>query len=146
MLLASAGPEAPERKVPAAQPVRDPHDDHGALAQRGQRLFTGDDALEARMVGHTETLPVEAHRCANCHSSSTTPKHADLDFAPLLSKQTLGTRLGRRGGPPSVYDAASFCRLVREGIDPAHVMISQAMPRYRLDDRECEELWAYLML
>lgn len=113
---------------------------------RGKQLFHGEQPVEARMVGHTEALPAAAYRCANCHSSSSMPPRADPDFAPLLGKHTLTARVGRRGGPPSAYDVKSFCRLVRDGIDPAHVMISQAMPRYRLGDRECEALWAYLML
>lgn len=113
--------------------------------ERGRRLFAGEQAVEARMVGHTDPLPAEAYRCVNCHSSSSTPPRTDLDFAPVLSKLTLTTRIARRGGPPSAYEPTSFCRLVRDGVDPAHVMISQAMPRYRLSDRECEALWTYLM-
>jgi hypothetical protein len=114
--------------------------------EQGRQLFMGEQPVDARMVGHTAPLPAQAYRCDNCHSSSTTRPRAEPDFAPLLSKQTLTQRITRRGGPPSSYDAKVFCKVLRDGIDPAYVMINQAMPRYRLNDRECETLWTYLML
>ena len=51
----------------------------------------------------------------------------------------------RRGGPPSAYDAASLCELLREGIDPAWVMVRQEMPRYAATDAQCIALWAFLV-
>jgi Cytochrome c len=114
--------------------------------ERGRQLFTGEQQVDARMAGHSDLLPPQAYRCVNCHSASTTRPRADQDFAPLLARPTLTQPVARRGGPASVYDIKKFCRLTRDGIDPAHVMISQAMPRYGMSDQQCEDLWAYLML
>jgi hypothetical protein len=33
---------------------------------------------------------------------------------------------------------------MREGIDPAWVVIPQTMPRYAFTDQECGALWAFL--
>lgn len=125
LLLAAVGPTSP--------------------LERGRLLFVGELPNEARMVGHSELLPPRAARCSNCHSQVALRRTADeQDFAPLLGKQTLTQPRARRGGPASRYDQAALCKLLRQGIDPAHVMISQAMPRYTLTSADCEALWIFL--
>jgi hypothetical protein len=111
----------------------------------GSRLYRGEAALTARMTGHTETLPLEAVRCTNCHRRESQPpvEPATENFGPPLGGG-LARPTARRGGPPSRYDAKALCRLLRDGIDPAYVMIPQTMPRYTMNDRECEALWAFL--
>lgn len=67
--------------------------------------------------------------------------------APLrteLSAATLLTPLARRGGPASSYDRDRFCRAVREGVDSAYVTLPQAMPRFALDDAQCDALWRFV--
>ena len=116
------------------------------LVAQGQKLYTGESQLSARMVGHTQVLPQEAVRCVNCHQrESDPPREATENFGPRLGPSGLTKPSPRRGGPPSVYDARSLCRVLRDGIDPAHVMIPQTMPRYTLSDAECEALWSYLV-
>lgn len=112
--------------------------------ERGRALFQGELTLTARMVGHADALPQEAVRCRNCHSKQPSAGEAAQDFAPALNARTLQTALPRRGGPASKYDVNALCRVLREGVDPAHVMIQQAMPRYSLSDGECEALWSFL--
>ena len=112
--------------------------------ERGRALFHAELPLTARMVGHSDMLPQDAVRCRNCHSKQPGTGDAAQDFAPLLNAHTLRSALARRGGPPSRYDARALCQVLREGIDPAHVMIQQAMPRYSVSDAECEALWTYL--
>ena len=115
--------------------------------ERGRELFHGELPLTARMVGHTDTLPQQAVRCRNCHSHSQQPAlggDAAQDFAPLLNARTLLSPSPRRGGPASKYEREGLCKLLREGVDPAHVMIQQAMPRYSVSDADCEALWTYL--
>ena len=115
--------------------------------ERGRELFEAELPLSARMVGHTDALPQQAARCRNCHSKQALAAgDAAQDFAPQLNASTLQRALPRRGGPPSKYDLKALCRLVREGVDPAHVMIQQAMPRYTMSEADCEALWIYLTL
>lgn len=121
------------------------HERHDRLLL-GQALFEGsppqpDRQLAGRIAGHDRDLPPEAARCANCHTS--TPGTAG--FGPALHAGTLVQALARRGGPPSTYEEASLCRLLREGIDPAWVMVNQAMPRYDATDAQCAALWAWLV-
>jgi len=123
--------------------------------EQGLQLFHGGVPLTARLLGHDEPLPPEAVRCENCHrleSDPSPPEKSGGTAAPLV--ETVGPKLGpsslttpveRRGGPASVYTAEAFCRLLRQGLDPAQVMIPQLMPRYTLSDAECNALWTYLI-
>lgn len=109
-----------------------------ALRSQGLALYLGQAPLPAQLRGHEEALPGHAARCSNCHEGAQ-PIGPRLDAAWLAQPQA------RRGGPPSRYDAASLCRLLREGIDPAKVLVSRAMPRYTLTDSDCAALWAHLL-
>lgn len=111
----------------------------------GARLFSGRAPLAAQLAGRDLALPVSASRCTNCHRhDGPAPAASTAGFGPVLTAAALRTRQPRRGGPPSAYDEASFCRLLRTGIDPAHVLIDQRMPRYAATDAECAALWTYL--
>src|SRR5438552_11660344 len=113
----------------------------------GRAWFTGTRPLTARLAGHGLDLPQMAVRCTNCHrhEGDRCPGAASSqDFAPALGPARLTRPLRRRGGPPSTYDLAGLCRLLRTGVDPAFVMIAQAMPRYVFTDEECGDLWAFL--
>ena len=109
----------------------------------GQRLFAGDTPLVARMVGHHDVLPDMATRCSNCHQ--TQAKVAVPGFAPTLSASSLLTDTARRGGPASHFDAKALCQVLRNGIDPAGVMVNQSMPRYEVTDAQCQSMWVFLV-
>lgn len=119
---------------------------------RGQALFVGAEPLRGTIHGHQNALPAHAARCVNCHapgSSSATLQPAsaapaNTSFAPLLTATYLLGPIARRGGPPSAYDEATFCRALRTGIDPAYVIVSRSMPRYTLSDADCGALWQHL--
>ena len=106
--------------------------------QRGHTLYR-EGVLRARLAGDDSALPGLATRCSNCHEPN-----AQGAFAPVLNAATLTQAQARRGGPPSHYDEASLCKLLREGIDPAWVQIPRVMPRYEIDDQDCKALWRYL--
>jgi hypothetical protein len=82
-------------------------------------------------------LPTDATRCVNCHSRGSA-------LGPPLTHASLTSEQRRRGGPASRYEQASFCALLRTGIDPAHVLIARVMPRYELDAASCQALWSYV--
>lgn len=122
--------------------------DDGASALRGERLFGGEAALPARIIGQDFALPAQASRCVNCHgpargNAPSSPANAP-GVAPALTRATLAEPLRRRGGPPSRYDAASLCTLLRSGVDPAHVIILRTMPRYEITDADCRSVWLHL--
>ena len=110
----------------------------------GQQLFAGQQPLVAHMQGHTQALPRDAARCINCHTAPGVRAENQRSFGPRLDSAQLLKLQARRGGPPSRYDTAALCRALREGIDPAGVVLPTAMPRYRIDDAGCRTLWAYL--
>ncbi|HXI60327.1 MAG TPA: hypothetical protein VNO55_29885 [Polyangia bacterium] len=109
-------------------------------ATLGQALFTGARPLAAHVAGQDFALPQDAVACTNCHQGQ--PPNV---FGPPLTRATLTRARARRGGPASVYDDARFCRALRDGIDPALVVIPQTMPRYAFSDPQCRALWAFLL-
>ena len=118
----------------------------GGTAGDARTSGAGDVAsvLPGRLAGHASDLPPQATRCVNCHAAGGAAAPATAAFGPSLGPATLTRAVSRRGGPPSRYDAASLCRLLRDGIDPAWVMVDAAMPRYAVSDAQCEALWARL--
>jgi hypothetical protein len=118
------------------------------LRAAGAGLFRGEPPLPATLAGHSEALPAIATRCSNCHQpgqrSPAVPEPAAA-VAPRLTGAGLARRQSRRGGPPSAYDAAALCRLLRTGADPALVVVNPLMPRYAASAAQCDALWAYLL-
>ena len=113
-----------------------------APAATGRRMFFGDASLQGAIVGHPEALPPRLVACANCHVGTAGPTAAS--YGPRLEGTRLTEMRGRRGGPPSAFSPASFCRMLRTGVDPASILITRQMPRYTLDDNQCLGLWHYL--
>ena len=125
-----------------------------ALEHQGKDLFGGAVPLKARLAGHDSTLPASVVRCQNCHRVSDAPPAASAagpstgpadKLGPVLNRRNLTEFRQRRGGPFSNYDTERFCRVLRDGIDPAYVMLPSTMPRYTLTKQECQALWAYLV-
>lgn len=110
----------------------------------GCHMFFGETPLQGAVVEHGRPLPPEVVVCANCHLEDTRSISGGSG-APFLSRSMLTEPLRRRGGPPSQFSAASFCRLLRTGVDPVYIVISRKMPRYVLDDEQCLDLWQYLL-
>lgn len=117
----------------------------------GRQLYRGDAPLSGTITGHAQPLPTMATRCINCHSRDSVARSPAVSasgaqpFAPLLTRERLLDPIPRRGGPPSRYELATFCRLLRTGIDPAYMLIPRQMPRYAIDDAQCQALWTYLV-
>jgi hypothetical protein len=114
------------------------------LVARGERLFNGAEPLAGTLSGHSAPLPGAATRCIQCHAGPGKSTAAVSGFAPPLDRRQLREVLPRRGGPPVAYERASFCRTLRTGIDPAHVALPRAMPRFDADEGQCAALWDYL--
>ncbi|HET9643435.1 MAG TPA: hypothetical protein VFP68_08775 [Burkholderiaceae bacterium] len=113
-------------------------------AGTGEALYAGDLPIGARLRGDAQLLPPTATRCINCHEAGPGQAPSSRTYAPRLDRETLLHPLARRGGPQSAYDEPSFCRAVREGIDPANMLLRRSMPQYAADDAQCESLWRFL--
>lgn len=119
--------------------------------QRGDALFNGrgdvngrnKEVFHGRIREHDDDLPPETVRCVNCHGAS----GASLTGkgAPHLDRAFLEDFRQRRGGPPSRYDQPAFCKLLRTGVDPAHILIAREMPTYTIDEAQCASLWLFLL-
>jgi hypothetical protein len=117
-------------------------DQSSESARRGYALFHGEEALIGKIRGHDEGLPPEAVRCSNCHEA--TSGRSTRVAAPHVDRSLLLEYRQRRGGPPSRYDAASFCKLLRTGADPVFIVIAREMPVYDLNEAQCNSLWTFL--
>ncbi len=120
-----------------------------SATERGRRLFNGELPLIARVTGHASPLPPEAGRCVNCHAAGSAGPIAAASastrsFGPVITAAMLTQAIARRGGPPSRYDEAAFCRMLASGVDPAYVIIPRNMPRYEVSAADCHGLWTYL--
>jgi len=109
----------------------------------GERLFDGTEPLVGTLADHATPLAAVAARCTQCHAGPRRDPTVPT-FGPVLDRQHLREAWSRRGGPPVAYDLASFCRVMRLGIDPAHVVLPRAMPRFAIDDERCKALWQHL--
>lgn len=111
--------------------------------RRGENIFLGNEHPPARIAGHQDPLPPQVARCVNCHAPSH-PAPATAESAPPLTRTALLQTRARRGGPMFSYERESFCSTVRSGIDPEHVILNRAMPRFDMDDEQCLALWLFL--
>lgn len=117
----------------------------------GRVIYTTGEAVSGRAVrarvAGGDALPASLLPCVNCHGhdgrgvaeGGVTPSQITwLDLTkPYLSKAANGRRR-------PAYDARSFGRAVRAGIDPAGNRLSAAMPRYEFSAAEFRDLIAYL--
>lgn len=119
----------------------------------GRKLYTGQLPVTAQLRGQDIALPPMASRCVNCHSNAasqasgktnTATDKLAQNFGPALEAGVLRNRQSRRGGPASSYELGSFCRVLRTGIDPAHILISRNMPVFQINDEQCSALWQFL--
>lgn len=93
-------------------------------------------AIEARLEGSSASFDASLFACSGCHGTSGEGRReggtlaADIRFSRLSAA-------GR-------YDEKLFCRALVEGIDPQSAELARAMPRYGLEEGECDALWRYL--
>lgn len=110
------------------------------LNDSGCQIFNGQRAISAHLRGDDQPLPAWTTRCINCHAAAQTTGAA---FAPPLTRESLISAVRRRGGPPSAYDQASLCYALRDGIDPAHIVLRKSMPLFEVSDADCAALWQF---
>jgi len=111
--------------------------------ERGENIYLGKESTPARIAGHQDPLPPKFTRCINCHASGRTVS-GNTESAPSLSRASLLQTQARRGGPAFAYERISFCATLRSGVDPEHVVLNRAMPRFDMDNEQCLALWLYL--
>jgi hypothetical protein len=109
----------------------------------GFALYHGYLPLHGRITGHDSELPGVAARCVNCHDAVRSDVAPAIVIAPL-TKASLAEPVSRRGGPPTVYAENSFCSLLRDGVDPALVIVNRTMPRFEITQSNCHALWRYV--
>jgi len=110
---------------------------------QGENIFLGRESVAAKISGHQESLPPQVARCINCHAPAQSTSTL-RESAPALSSAWLQQARARRGGPAFAYGKESFCMTLRSGVDPEHVILNRAMPRFDISNEQCLALWLYL--
>jgi hypothetical protein len=113
-----------------------------APSARGEAIYGGSTALNARIAGHSDVLPAVATACINCHAVNATA--ADNSAAPSILDGALARVQSRRNGPPGNYDAQRLCHALRSSTDPLQIRLPARMPRYDIGDEDCVALWQFL--
>jgi ABC-type branched-subunit amino acid transport system substrate-binding protein len=118
--------------------------------RRGKQIYhegRGRGSIAAVLSGPAVTAAGPSFPCSNCHlaeGSGTTEagvRSADITFA-TLAKEFRGTRASGRAHPPYTEDGLKVAIL--GGHDPAGQPLHEAHPRYQMDERDLEDLVAYL--
>ena len=112
----------------------------GAARAEGEAIYERAQAVVAKVNG--ETVMAGAARCANCHGDLGEGRREGVLVAVPLQRSALMQSHSRRGGPPSAYGRASFCRSLRSGVDPrsagrrhAALRFKRSVPRFALELR-----------
>jgi hypothetical protein len=105
----------------------------------GCSIFSGQQAVKAHLRDHDYPLPAGTSQCINCHGQT----EVAPAFALPLTRSYLLDSKSRRGGPPIRYNQVVFCRVLKDGVDPAGVLLYKSMPHYELSDTECAALWRF---
>jgi len=113
--------------------------------QRGEDLYQGKEPLRGKVRGQDDLLPPEATRCVNCHNPASRDRLSGRP-SPRIDGDWLTKARQRHGGPPSSYNQALFCKLLRSGTDPVYVLVAREMPIYEIDDDQCASLWTFLTM
>ena len=127
----------------------------GALSpaeKRGREIYLHGRSTAGRTIGALfgagEAAEIDASviPCASCHGpdgrgvAEGTVVPSDIRWS-VLSKIFVAAE-GERRRP--AYDTTTLTRAVREAVDAAGTPLTAIMPRYRFDDRDLDDLLAYL--
>lgn len=115
-----------------------------AMSDVGEKLYSGEIELHATLGTGRDEISADAAKCVNCHGKDGKGIAESGIRGSDIRRSVLTKVTGRRGGPPVPYSEATFCDALRLGHDAAGVVLSRAMPRYRVSSAECRALWNYL--
>jgi len=115
-----------------------------AVSSQGEALYYGVVPLSGRISGQTLQLPARVLACVRCHEGRGGQAGGELQPGVDLLGGWLSQIRSRRNGPASQYTPATFCRALRNGIDPVSVVLAIQMPRFDISDQDCNALWNYL--
>ncbi|MFQ5451823.1 MAG: ABC transporter substrate-binding protein [Nitrospinaceae bacterium] len=117
---------------------------------RGKRVYTlgeGTQTVKAYLSGPEIEAPAKNFPCIQCHKENGTGAREggvlapDITFANLKTPVS-GLRPTGRTHPP--YNEKLLVRAIRKGIDPAGNPLQPAMPRYIINQKDLDDLIAYL--
>lgn len=134
--MKKALPAATVILLPALYLFGQPGKPDAAWASRFFRSGESPRPIEAQIEGSPQTFEATLFACAGCHGGSGEGRReggtltADIRFGRLQKRRA--------------YTEESFCRALRQGLDPAGQPLARAMPRYLLEPEQCGALWQHL--
>ncbi len=123
-----------------------------ASEERGRAIYFGEkgsalDTAEVQIGDLKTKLPARTFPCASCHgrtgagNAERGAQPSQINRDALTRPYTVKEASGRKRPP---YTSSSFRNAVRGGKDPASNLLSEAMPRYGLTDKQLADVWAFL--
>lgn len=122
----------------------------GEAEMRGKRIYVtgqGEHAILARLIGPGIDAPATGFPCIQCHKEGGEGAREGGVLAPDITRDNLTidhSGIRRTGRQHLPYDDATLKRAIRDGVDPAGNALHPAMPRYKFDETDLEDLIAYL--
>lgn len=119
---------------------------------RGKAIYFGErgSALEraaARIADMDVDLSAQSFPCASCHGEKG-GGNSERGVVPSNLSRDVLTRpydvAGQSGRTRPAYTREKFARAVRTGVDSGGSSLDQAMPRFKLTERDTADLWAFL--
>lgn len=115
----------------------------------GARLFEGTETLQARAYRSGVELGPAANRCTNCHQSAAGDRVSGAGSRAVTAERiripaSLHVSPYPLGRKRQAYDARSLCTFLQTGGTPEGIMLTEAMPRYDVDEVQCAALLRHL--
>jgi hypothetical protein len=115
----------------------------------GARLFEGTETLQARAYRSGVALGPAANRCANCHESAGGGRVSDARSQSVTAERiripaSLHVSPYPLGRKRQAYDIRTLCTFLQTGVTPEGIMLTEAMPRYVVDEFQCAALLRHL--
>jgi mono/diheme cytochrome c family protein len=137
--------------LPSGGPLRPGSTSGGSLTaiELGRRIYTTGVDEDGRVIRRSAIMMFGRAACAQCHGADARGRKISSMMgsfeAPDIRWSTLSRPMQEENGAlEPAYDAATFGKALREGIDSAGDTLEAPMPRWDLTDAQVEALIAFL--
>lgn len=122
-----------------------------AFTSNGEQIYyTGRSQTGSSITYQGGTMHAQMHytSCASCHGDKRQGQRLYPRFwvvAPPLTRQALFEEHDDGHGDHQRYDKNSLKLAIRQGLDPAGDTLNAAMPQWRINDADMDDLISFLL-
>ena len=118
----------------------------GGFTSNGQRIFFTATDSSGRPILYRGGMMMRM-ACANCHGPDGQGLRTPMFVSPNITYQNLTSPEGMLepdGGRGHTYTDETIKRAITQGVDPAGEPLQWPMPRWRMSERDLDDLIAFL--